>query len=129
MRAHNETLPRSRGHLKLRLLLGCVVVMISASTAAGIELFHQHWTEYYLSDRDDDSAQQARRLGCYVCHIKGKSKKSHRNEYGQALERYLDADEFPEDWVAEHPEEAKKKIIAAFQQVEEDLKGDSTGKE
>ena len=100
-----------------------------ASSAEGIELFHQHWIEYYLSDRDDESAHRARRLGCYVCHVKGKNKKSHRNEHDQTLERYLDADDFPDDWVAERPEEAKKKIIAAFQQVEEDLKDDTVGRD
>ena len=132
--------PKQRHHhAGWRLGLASILVTFTASSAIGIELFHRHWNEYYLSnlDMDDESVQQARRLGCYVCHVKGKRKKSHRNEYGQALEHYLDADDFPEDWGHEdwghedwghedwgheHPKEAKRKIIAAFDQGEEDLK-------
>lgn len=63
-----------------------VVVTTSVGSATGIELFHQHWIEYYLSDRDDESAQPSRRLDCNVHRVKGENKKTHRNECGQALE-------------------------------------------
>ena len=37
-----------------------------------------------------------------------------------------DADDFPKEWVKNNPEECKKKIVAAFKKVEEELSKDKS---
>ncbi|MGI9473482.1 MAG: hypothetical protein ACR2NZ_18215 [Rubripirellula sp.] len=110
----------------LRLALAFLCLSLMGYTAQGISLFNRHWIEHYLSDpdMDEETAKQARSAGCYLCHVKGKEKKTSRNEYGEALSKFLDASDFPDDWVEANPEEAKRKIITAFQKVEEELRDD-----
>lgn len=98
---------------------------VVSSPAIAIELFDKHWKEYYLADNPDELfVEQARRAGCYICHVKGQKKRDVQNEYGSALAQYLHADDFPQDWVDANPEEAKRRIIEAFQKVEEELASD-----
>lgn len=106
------------------VMLICLVFFPSSSTA--IEVFHKYWKEHYLEDSDASETfiKSAKRTGCYVCHEKGSSKKTVRNEYGIALERYLQASDFPEEWVKANPQKAKEKIVAALKKVEEALSKD-----
>ena len=60
-----------------------------------------------------------RKTSCNVCHVKGEDKKKVRNEYGNAISKYLKSKDFPKDWVKENPEEAKKKIVAGFKKANE----------
>jgi hypothetical protein len=43
---------------------------------------------------------------------------------GTALAEHLRAEDFPEDWVNANPEEAKRRIIEAFERVEGELSAD-----
>ena len=70
-------------------------------------------------EASDDFKKMGRKAGCYICHVKGEDKKKVRNEYGEALHKYLGAEDFPKDWVKENPEESKKKILEAFKKVSE----------
>jgi hypothetical protein len=105
-----------------RLVLSCGLMIFLVTPAMAIEEFHRQWKDHYLSDDNvDEKLKELGKSGCHICHVKG-VKKDVRNEYGVALEKYLSAEDFPADWVAANPEEAKKRIVAAFKQVEEDLK-------
>ena len=96
-----------------------------AAPASAISLFHSHWKSHYLTaDANPEFVTTARKAGCYICHVKGKPKQDVQNEYGAALSQYLDADDFPKEWVKKHPEEAKRRILEAFKKVEEDLSKD-----
>jgi len=105
-----------------RVVLACLISTIVFTSAYAIDLFHKHWKAHYLTDNSDELfVKAARSAGCYVCHVKGKEKDEVRNEYGRALAQYLDADDFPDDWVDANPEETKRRIIEAFRKAEEDL--------
>ncbi len=108
-----------------RLVFATLFVVIFATPASAISLFNKHWKEHYLANNPNVLfVSAARKAGCYICHVKGENKKKVQNEYGTALSRYLSAEDFPKEWVKANPEEAKKRIIAAFKKVEEDLSKD-----
>ena len=103
---------------RLALLFGCLLLFTPPAFA--ISEFSKQWKAEYLGeDADEEFVKVGRKAGCYVCHVKGEDKKKVRNEYGNALHEYLDAEDFPKDWVKENPEEAKEKIVAAFKKVAE----------
>lgn len=96
-----------------------------ATPGFAISIFHVHWKDHYLTGNNNGIfVNTARKAGCYVCHIKGERKEDVRNEYGAALAACLSADDFPKDWAKANPEEAKKRIIAALEKVEEELSAD-----
>lgn len=108
-----------------RLIPLLIVCLGIAPPASAISLFTKHWKGHYLDGNPNaDFVTEARRVGCYICHVKAQDKKKVRNEYGNALSKYLDAEDFPKDWVEQNPEEAKKRIIEAFKKVEQELSGD-----
>jgi len=108
-----------------RLIVVLILSIGFAPSASAISLFNKHWKEHYLDGNPNAGfVRAARSAGCYICHVKGKEKKKVRNEYGNALSKYLDAADFPKDWVKENPEEAKKMIIEAFKKVEQDISAD-----
>lgn len=103
---------------RLVLIFGCLLMF--ATPAMAISEFSKQWKENYLGeDADADFIKLGRRAGCYVCHVKGEDKKKVRNEYGMALMKYLDSEDFPKEWVKENPEEAKKKILEGFKKAAE----------
>lgn len=108
-----------------RIVLACLMSAVVSSPALAIGLFNKVWLEHYVTDNSDETfVKVARGAGCYLCHVKGEDKKKVRNEYGRALAQYLDAEDFSKDWVDANPEEAKRKIIEAFEKVEEELASD-----
>lgn len=110
---------------RLTLLLTCVVLF--ALPASAISEFHRQWKDHYLVGNNNAVfVKTARKAGCYICHVKEQPKKDARNEYGTALSKYLDADDFQKDWVRANPEEAKRKIVVAFKKVEEELSKDES---
>lgn len=108
-----------------RIVFVFLISLAATSPAVSIELFHEHWKEHYLTDNSNQPlAEFAKRAGCYICHVKGQKKQGGHNEYGKALSQYLNAKDFTKEWVEANPEEAKRRIVEAFQNVEEDLAAD-----
>lgn len=104
---------------RLLVLLGCLVLL--ANPALAISEFGKQWKEKFLGgeDVDADFKRAGRKAGCYVCHVKGEDKKKVQNEYGLAVKKFLQAKDFPKDYVKANPEEAKKKILEGFKKAGE----------
>ncbi|QDT08525.1 hypothetical protein [Planctomycetes bacterium K23_9] len=94
---------------------------LTASPSLAISEFGKQWKNHYLGgdDVDKDFVKAGRKAGCYVCHVKGKEKKEARNEYGEAVHKFLKGKDFPKDYIKENPEEAKKKILEGFKKAGE----------
>ena len=103
--------------------------MLMATPAMAISEFGKQWKNEFLGgdDVDEDFKKAGRKAGCYVCHVKGEDKKKVRNEYGQAVRKYLKAEDFPNDYVKANPEEAKKKILEGFKKAGEHKSKDGNG--
>jgi hypothetical protein len=99
---------------RLIVVFGCL--MLLASPAMAISEFGKQWKDAYLSgdDVDEEFKTEGRKAGCYVCHVKGEDKKKVRNEYGNAIHKFLKAEDFPKEYLKANPEEAKKKILEGF---------------
>ena len=97
-----------------------------ATPAMAISEFGKQWKNHYLGgeDVDDEFKTAGRKAGCYVCHVKGEDKKKVRNEYGEVINKYLKAEDFPKDYIKDKPEEAKKKILEGFKKAEAHLSKD-----
>ncbi|QDT02722.1 hypothetical protein K227x_11000 [Rubripirellula lacrimiformis] len=108
---------------RLAMMFGCLMML--ATPAMAISEFGKQWKNEYLGDGVDDEFKSAgRKAGCYVCHVKGEDKKKVRNEYGKALGEFLDAKDFPKDYLKDNPEEAKAKILEGFKKVGEKKSSD-----
>ena len=109
---------------RLAVLFACL--MLFATPAMAISEFGKQWKNHYLGgeDVDEDFKTAGRKAGCYVCHVKGEDKKKVRNEYGEVINKYLKAEDFPKDYIKDKPEEAKKKILEGFKKAEEHLSKD-----
>ena len=105
--------------MKRLAVLVCFCML--ATPAMAISEFGKQWKNHYLSgdDVNADFVKKGRKAGCYVCHVKGEDKKKVRNEYGNAIHKFLKAEDFPKDYVKANPEEAKKKIIEGFKKAAE----------
>ncbi|NND98627.1 MAG: hypothetical protein HKN47_15000 [Pirellulaceae bacterium] len=104
---------------RFAVLFGCLVLF--ASPAMAISEFGKQWKNEYLSgdEVDADFVKLGRKAGCYVCHVKGEDKKKVRNEYGNAVHKFLKAKDFPKEYVKENPDEAKAKILEGFKKAGE----------
>ena len=94
--------------------------MLMAMPAMAITEFNKQWKAKFLSeDASAEFKRAAKKAGCNVCHVKGKKKKAKdsRNEYGRAINEFLKAKDFPKAYVKANPEEAKKKILAGFEEA------------
>lgn len=102
---------------RLALMFGCMLMM--ASPAMAIAEFGKQWKEKYLSGDDvsDEFKSAGRKAGCFTCHVKEEDKKKVRNEYGQALHKFLKAEDFPKEYLKSNPEEAQKKIFEGFEKA------------
>ncbi|TWU57499.1 hypothetical protein [Rubripirellula reticaptiva] len=108
---------------RLAMIFGCLVLFASPTFATSE--FSKQWKNEYLGDdADEDFKKVGRKAGCYVCHVKGEDKKKVRNEYGQALMEFLKAEDFPKEYVKEHPEEAKAKILEGIKKGNEKKSSD-----
>lgn len=103
---------------RLALIFGCL--MFVSSPAMAISEFGKQWKEKYLGDGVNEGFKSAgRKAGCFVCHVKDEDKKKVRNEYGQALHKFLKAEDFPKEYLKSNPEEAQKKIFEGFEKAAE----------
>ena len=92
--------------------------MLIASTATANSTFSKFWKDEFAGTDADEGFQKAvKTQGCYICHVNGEDKKTVRNEYGTAIHEYLKAEDFPKDYVKDHPDEAKAKILDGFKKA------------
>jgi hypothetical protein len=104
---------------RLALMFGLVVCVASPSYA--ISEFGKQFKEQ-VNESDTASAEfkgAVKKANCYVCHVKGQKKEDVRNEYGEALMKFLDAEDFPKEFIKDKPEEAKAKILEGFKKAGE----------
>lgn len=96
-------------------------VLTVTSPAMAISAFSKEWKSAYLSGDDvsPDFVKTGRKAGCYVCHVKGKKKDEARNEYGEAVHKFLKAKDFPKEFLKAEPEKAKKMIAEGFKKAAE----------
>jgi hypothetical protein len=100
------------------LFAAIAVSSILAQPAHALGEFGKVWSKHYLGkDADPDFTKAMKKEGCNICHLKGE-KKDKRNEYGQALDKFLDKKEFPKDYYKNNEEEATKKIVEALKKAE-----------
>lgn len=105
---------------RVALLFACL--MLLAGPAMATSEFSKQWKNAHLKidDVDEDFKKAASKASCNICHIKGHpDKKKVRNEYGNAVGKYLKEKDFPKDWVKDNPEEAQKKIYEGFKKAAE----------
>jgi hypothetical protein len=92
--------------------------MLVGNTAMANSTFSKFWKEKYAGTEADEGFQKAvKTQGCYICHVNGEDKKKVRNEYGNAINEYIKAEDFPKDYVKDNPEEAKAKILEGFKKA------------
>lgn len=110
-----------------RVLLVVMVASFMASPAMAISHFKKVWAEHYTptgdapgaGDVDPEFLKTSRKAGCYICHVKGEDKKEVRNEYGEALHKFLKSENYDKDRIKAEPEKVQEEIIAAYKKVEE----------
>lgn len=103
---------------RLAVMFGCLFLL--ATPAMAISEFGKQWKDEFLGDAaSEDFKAAGRKAGCYVCHVKDQDKKKVRNEYGNAVQEYLKAADFPKEYLKANPEEAKAKILEGFKKAAE----------
>ena len=103
---------------RIALVMGILTCMVTPSFAIS-EFGKQFKSHVMESDASDDFKKTVKKANCYVCHVKGKKKDEARNEYGTAVHKFLDAEDFPKDYIKSNPEEAKAKILEGFKKANE----------
>jgi len=106
------------------LLLLAFVVSTITTPAYGVLVFRKEFEQKYKVKEPEtdvevklsDAASEAK---CYICHVKGEDKEV-RNEYGEALAKYLDAENFSKDRRDAEPEKVKQEIWEGLDKVEAD---------
>lgn len=103
---------------RLALMFGLVALFATPSFA--ISEFGKQFKEQVMdSDAPDDYKKAVKKANCYICHVKGEDKKEVRNEYGKAVKKFLNAEDFPKEYLKSSPEEAKAKILEGFKKANE----------
>lgn len=103
---------------RIALVMGILACMVSPSFAIS-EFGKQFKAQVMESEASEDFKKNVKKANCYVCHVKGEDKKKVRNEYGEAVHKFLDGKDFPKDYLKSNPEEAKKKILEGFKKAGE----------
>lgn len=106
------------------LVFGLLAAMMMTSPAMAITHFRKVWNDHHVptkgpgADKVDPEFRSAvRKAGCFVCHVKGEKKEEARNEYGEALHKFLDAEKFDKDRIKAEPEKVEEEILKAFEEV------------
>lgn len=112
--------------MRRALVFGLLAAMMMTSPAMAITHFRKVWNEHYVPRKgpgadevDPEFRTAVRKAGCFVCHVKGEKKEEARNEYGNALHEYLDAENFDKERIKAEPEKVEKEILEAFKKVAE----------
>lgn len=119
------------------VMLIAAMMSTLATPAMAITHFKKIWGEHYTPKGDEPGAEDvdpefmkiSRKAGCNLCHVKGEDKKKVRNEYGEALHKYLKAEDFSKDRIKAEPDKVKEEIIAALKKVADvkNKEGDTFG--
>ncbi|HBE66639.1 MAG TPA: hypothetical protein DDW52_00690 [Planctomycetaceae bacterium] len=109
-----------------KVACGAVAMIIVANTVAPAmavsKLKKAFATKYAPDDADEDFKGLVKKAGCYACHVKGEKKKV-RNDYGKALEKAFEKNEFPlKDWEKDQEKYADK-LEEIFKKVEGEKSG------
>lgn len=98
-------------------------ISFAASPAYALPAFWSEFEAEYIKEDSKDPKEKAfaklaaksnKETGwCYVCHIKGKTRKYH-NTYGIALTKFLKKEDFSIKRRREEPAACKKEILEAF---------------
>jgi hypothetical protein len=99
-----------------------IVVAIGTAKASAEKVFGTVWLEKYVpgepsTDAEESWATTAKKAKCYVCHLKGKSKK-YCNTYGDVLSESLKSDNYQSDRVKAEEEKVQAEILQALGQAE-----------
>ncbi len=100
--------------LGLFLLVAVVAVTITAASvenATALPAFNKQFAKTY---KDSKVAAAAKAAKCNLCHVE-KKKKSERNEYGQALSKFVTKDDYKE--LKGDPDKLEAKIEKAFEEA------------
>jgi len=114
--------------LALLLLLGTALnVLVNVQPAVAIDPFWKQFEARYIkaepkTDEEKAFSEAASKSNkdtgqCWICHVKGKSKKV-RNNYGQELAKLLDKKKFTQVRLKREKEATTKEIQEAFEKVE-----------
>ncbi|MEM9827250.1 MAG: hypothetical protein AAF958_11705 [Planctomycetota bacterium] len=104
----------------LTLTALCIGGLSINQTAVATSEFNKVWKEKFLDDdANEDFKKLAKKASCNVCHIY-REKKSKRNDYGDAIHKYLKKEDFKRDYVKANYEEASKKIMEGFKKAAEE---------
>lgn len=118
--------------MKRALVVGLLAALMIQSPAMAITHFKKIWDEHYTpkkgepgaDDVDPEFARAARKAGCNICHVKGEKKEEVQNEYGSALSKLLDSENFDKDRIKNEPDKVKEEILAAFKKVADEKSKD-----
>ncbi len=95
-------------------------IATAGSHAFTITEFNKQWKARYLGDDAPKGFKLAAEgAGCNVCHVKREDKKKVRNEYGNAIMKYLKAKDFPKPRITDEPEKVKAEILMGFEAASE----------
>lgn len=99
-----------------RLVMMFLLIATAGSHAFAITEFNKQWKDHYLGNNAPKGFKlAAQEAGCNVCHVKGEDKKKVRNEYGNAIMKYLKAKDFPKPRITAEPEKVKAEILKGFE--------------
>lgn len=106
------------------LVFGLLAAMMMTSPAMAITHFRKVWNDHHVPSKgpeaekvDPEFRSAVRKAGCFVCHVKGEKKEEARNEYGEALSKFLDSEKFDKDRIKAEPEKVEEEILKAFEEV------------
>ena len=99
-----------------------VSVAITMPPASAEKVFGTVWLDKYVSatpttDAEEAWAGTAKKARCYLCHLKGKSKK-YCNTYGDALAKWLKSDHFESARVKTEEAQVRTEILEALGRAE-----------
>lgn len=103
---------------RFAIFLGCLAFLASPVLASS--KFKTHWQKLYLSDEDidPDFKSTARKHGCFICHVVDEDKKKVRNEYGEAVHKFLKKKDYDE-WYKADKDKAAEKVYEALKKAGE----------
>lgn len=109
-----------------KFVCALAVVMMTANTIApalAVSKLKKAFAAKYAGEKADEELKKlVKSGGCYVCHVKGE-KKTVRNDYGKAMEKAFEKNEFPlKDWEKDQEKYADK-LSEIFKKVEGEKSG------
>ena len=110
---------------KLMVFVLCFCMLFALTTqVSALNIFKKGFVaKYELDDPKTPSrgrlAAAVRTAKCNLCHVPDEDKE-FRNEYGQALESYLDARDFSKTRQQEEPKKVQAEIFEALIRAEKD---------